>query len=421
MIRLCFYRRSSYPIFDGRAPGTFGGADVRAVLLARELAKRPGFRVCFVVGDSGQPERQHFDGVEVVVDRPSFPRYHRAVRHAYYEFRKTEVIASSPPWLRPRGFRWGLLWQVPLLAFHAGPHLLAARFRQPRVRRVLTEGHDAVCCFGATTEAADVVASCQRSGARSVVFVTGDSQLYCRHPKSFPEMIDYSPRDAELMDYALTHADHIVVQTVDQQQLLHKEFNRSSVVVRNPVEIRPTPKTGTPRYVLWIGRADLVHKRSDRLVELAKRCPDVPFHAIVGPWQPGILERTKRTAPPNLTILERAPPAEISSLLRDAAVLVNTSASEGFPNAFLQAAMMAVPVVSLKVDPDGFCQSHGCGIACRDDMEQMAREVLALWRDAASRELIGRRGREFVLREHSLATSVTQLAALFEQLYGERE
>ena len=413
MIQVCFYRPESYAAFDPGHGGTFGGADVRAVLLASGLADRPGFQVRFVVADTGQPARQKFGNVEVVADDAPAAAYVRRVRRASEGFRRAFVGGK----LRWAGLRPTLVGQVPLLVWHrlAGETWLMNRRAKP-CREFVQSSH-VVCCFGATSEAAGIVASCRRFGSRSVIFVTGDSQLACGADDDSKER-NYSSQEGRLIAEALSTADCIVLQTEDQALILRERFGRAGVVLRNPVVIPAEPLPAEGRYVLWIGRADLTHKRSDLLLELARRCPQIPFRAVMGSWQPGVLEAHLAKLPPNLHLIERATPDEVLTLIRQAAMLVNTSASEGFPNAFLQAAVQEVPILSLKVDPDGFLTQRGAGIVCRDDLPSLATAVAKLWEDPARRALLGKQGRRAAIEQHRLEDRIDDLAELLRNVHA---
>lgn len=404
-LRVCVYRAGAHAAMDPTIRRTFGGAEIHAVLTARLLARRPDVRVRFVVDYVGQAVQQPVDGMEVEAPRRRLhdcrAAYEWLVSHCYNRFRSCAAVSARFPWLHVQRPSAGLLWQVPLLAWHKLLTSVPWPARRPARRPALTRDADVVCCFGATADAADVVLSCRRSGIPSVLFVMGDSELLCREPARFAELVDYSPHSARLMAYALAQADCVIVQTGRQQRLLAEAFGRRGIVLGNPVEIPSTPGPAAQRrFVLWIGRADLVHKRSDLLLQTCRACPAVPFRAIVNRWQAGVFEEACRQAPPNLQIIDRASPAEVAQLLRQSVLLVNTSASEGFPNAFLQAAAEAVPVISLTVDPDGFCAEHGCGIACGGQFEPFAEHIDRLWHDRAACLEIGRRGRAYVLRHH---------------------
>jgi glycosyltransferase involved in cell wall biosynthesis len=93
--------------------------------------------------------------------------------------------------------------------------------------------------------------------------------------------------------------------------------------------------------------------------------------------------------------------AEVNELLARAHVLVNTSEHEGFPNTFIQAWMREVPVVSLRIDPDGVLGREGIGVLAQTE-EQLVEAVRILVTDPAKRAAYGVRARQHAMLRHSM-------------------
>ena len=72
----------------------------------------------------------------------------------------------------------------------------------------------------------------------------------------------------------------------------------------------------------------------------------------------------------NLNFLGEQSLAQVNERLWACRLVVNTSQTEGFPNTFIQAWARFVPVVSLKVDPDGVIARHQLGF-CSGDFSRM--------------------------------------------------
>ena len=158
---------------------------------------------------------------------------------------------------------------------------------------------------------------------------------------------------AEVCYWLIRQADAIVVQTEAQQRMLQKRFDRESTVIANPIDVGWWSDRGTgaadavsgeqDRYVLWVGRAESVHKRPRLLIDLARRCPEIPFLMILNPKDQAVEDQIRRDAPQNVRIVSSVPYDEMPRVMSRAALLVNTSSMEGFPNVFLQAAACNVP------------------------------------------------------------------------------
>jgi glycosyltransferase involved in cell wall biosynthesis len=419
-LRVCFLRSAAYGLFDPTSPTVFGGAEVRSFLMATGLAAQPEFAVSFLVADEGQPGRQQFGNVCVCVLVRSF------FERVYQGYRKSIDPVPTFPWIRLRTFRFALMWQLPLLLFHrVFIHGWAkGRPRQPRVRRFYRDlGVDVFCCFGANEETADVIATCKKFGGRVILFLIHDAEV-AELNRSANVLNPTTLVLSDIIRFGLTQADHVVAQTTYQVDQLARHYGRHAALIRNPVDLsRPPRAVGSSRgaYALWIGRAgepDVIHKRPELCWALARQCPEVPVLAVLNASSPVQFAQLLADKPANVRVVQRVPYAESAELYRQAAVFLNTSASEGFPNTFLQAAAHGVPVLSLSVDPDGMLARHGAGIACAGDLEHMAGELRRLWADSAEAARLGQLARAYVEREHDLQLSVGRLANLLRDVAG---
>jgi glycosyltransferase involved in cell wall biosynthesis len=97
-------------------------------------------------------------------------------------------------------------------------------------------------------------------------------------------------------------------------------------------------------------------------------------------------------------MMGRRPHDEVSSVLSRAALLVNTSEVEGFPNAYLEAWNHGVPVVTFN-DVDGIIAANRIGVVVAS-LEQMVNTVRTL-EPAAARSAMGDAGRRYVAERFS--------------------
>jgi glycosyltransferase involved in cell wall biosynthesis len=111
------------------------------------------------------------------------------------------------------------------------------------------------------------------------------------------------------------------------------------------------------------------------------------------------------------------PLEEVNALLAKAAVFVNTSRAEGFPNTFIQAWMREVPVLSLQVNPDNVLERHQVGICAQNNHDRMKEELLNLLEHPVLRHRIGRRARKYAESRHSL-DNADELIRLFDEFQG---
>jgi glycosyltransferase involved in cell wall biosynthesis len=162
-------------------------------------------------------------------------------------------------------------------------------------------------------------------------------------------------------------------------------------------------KKPTTPIVFWAARLDREIKRPDLFIQLAKLLPSAKFQ-IAGGRRSEDYYRTFRVAVdsvPNLDYVGAIPFHQIEQYFANAAIFVNTSPREGFPNTFLQAWGNGIPVVSLNVDPDEIICKYDLGFHS-GNFNQMVRDVKLLLQDERLREELGQNGRHYVEREHNI-------------------
>jgi glycosyltransferase involved in cell wall biosynthesis len=216
----------------------------------------------------------------------------------------------------------------------------------------------------------------------------------------------------------LQDVDAIVAQTTAQRDMLRQRFGRSATVIANPVDVaewdarRQPPAgleetAGLDRYVLWVGRAESVHKRPQVCLEVARRCPEISFLMVMNPRDPHVEATVRRDAPPNVRILSAVPFARMSAVFARAAAFISTSSLEGFPNVFLQAALSRVPIASLEVG-EAFLQHIGSGHFAHGDLDDLCRAIRGFWNTSPDDSVLDT-ARATVTREHGLAETSAAL------------
>lgn len=228
--------------------------------------------------------------------------------------------------------------------------------------------------------------------------------------------------EAKLSDklylFAKKHADEILVQTQQQQNLIRKNIGLSSIVIPNghcvPIRIRKNNSTT----ILWL--ASLKRwKQPELFIELARCCQNLDCKFVLAGRQSDkgylgeLLEQMNGVS--NIEYIGGVTFEESNELIGRASVFVNTSKYEGFPDTFIQAWMRETPTVSLNVDPDDVIKNYKLGFHS-GSFVQMVKDVRFLVENEEVKQEMGRNARKYALREHDVKKIVPKYIELFQSL-----
>jgi glycosyltransferase involved in cell wall biosynthesis len=199
-------------------------------------------------------------------------------------------------------------------------------------------------------------------------------------------------------------------------------------MIHGGVRIPPPPDGSLKqRAVLWVGTFRWF-KHPERFLDLAASFPDVPFWMAGGSWIGGDENearsvdalRARAAALPHVRVFGLLPNDGVLDLLRRAALLVNTSDVEGFPQTFLEAWTTGTPVVTCGIDPDEVLCRHGLGLHAAEPGD-LAGAVRRLLDDEPLRLQMGRQCYDYVRDRHDLARIAGEYETLFRELLDRRE
>jgi glycosyltransferase involved in cell wall biosynthesis len=250
---------------------------------------------------------------------------------------------------------------------------------------------------------------------RFAFWMASDSDPQCRVPGA-----SRLPRSQRWPAYqGMRRADVLLAQSTGQQALAREHLGCESELLPNiwpgPYELSPPQRT--TESVLWVGSIRSV-KRPLLMVELAAKLPDIPF-TMVGGVSRGdeqLYEQLVAAAGqrPNLDFRGFVPPNEVDRHYAQAALLVCTSAVEGFPNTFLHAWGRGRPVVTT-YDPAGLVAQENLGVAVAS-VPEAAAAVRSLWDTPERCQEIGARASRYVQAHHHPDVIIGQLEQLFQRL-----
>jgi glycosyltransferase involved in cell wall biosynthesis len=352
--KICIVGLDSYGMLSGEGDLRYiGGESVQHVLLARAW-RDLGHDVSMIVHDEGQGPKRVIDGIT-----------------AYAAHTRTGGIPGL-------------------------------RFFHPRASRLVgalsTADADVYYQSPAGVNTGFTAWFTKMTGRTFVFRVASDSDCEKEHPR-----IRFL-RDRMLFDFGLKRAHVVAAQTAHQQRMLRDNHGIEAPVINMMVE--PPQRLGMPVEkdidVLWLSNLRAL-KRPELALELARQMPDVKFTLAGGPMPGGqtyyddVVAAAARL--PNVTMLGAVRYSDTGGLIDRAKIFLNTSSIEGFPNTFLQSWVRGVPVVSF-FDPDGLVNRLQLGriATSLDDMREGLRGLIDV---PVYRENVGRRAREYALREYT--------------------
>ncbi len=322
---ICFVSLKAYRVLSGRDDiNHIGGAEVQQVLIAHWLVKR-GFSVRFVTLDYGQPDGVNISGITV------------------YKAYEKEAGIRGLRFVYPR---WTGLWKALALA-----------------------DADVYYHRGAECETGQVSMWCRLHHRKFIFAAASETDCHRALPR-LPAM-----KDRFLYRVGIRQADAVIAQTSIQQELLLEDMGIRAFCVPNCGRMSSAtrskvvpPRAGDWKLsVLWVGRFAGV-KRLEWLLDVANLCPKTEFTVIGDSNQASDYTRSlheRGNQMPNVRLLGRVPYQEMGRYYQDSQVLCCTSIHEGFPNTFLEAWDLGLPVIST-FDPDGVIASEGLGWIVQD-------------------------------------------------------
>ena len=219
----------------------------------------------------------------------------------------------------------------------------------------------------------------------------------------------------------------VVAQSEDQRLLALENMPSLPRVVHIPsfaVPARGQPQASQePDTFLWFGRT-VAEKQPLRYVELARSLPQarftmIPTDVALNPQLLSEIQAAAKAAP-NLVILDPLPHEQLSELIARSVAVVNTSTLEGMPNAFLEAWLAGVPVLTYEFDPDGVVADRQLGVAAGASRDRFVAGARELWESRSERKEIAQRVRAHVAETHSVEAVGARWGALIEELQRDR-
>ena len=387
-IKVCFLNLYGYSLFNMETQYAFGGSEVRSWLLCTGLAQRFGYDVTCIVYNHGQNVKERYGNVAVCP-------------HGFYKSDEMPIRKANPASPdRNQCINRDVTGTAPSTSDETYDLMNA----------------DIYCSFGVSNVSAGLASYCQANGKKFILFSGWDGDFAPEYrPGSTGRNIYGAENDRCYAAIAL--ADRIVVQSQYQAAICRERFGKTPIIMTNPIDMSyvQVPSRKNRETVLWIGKSDW-RKQPELFLELARRFPQTKFCMIMSLALPDRHASILNACPPNVEILEYVPYREIEKYFAKAFVFISTSKSEGFPNAFLQAAKYGVPILTLHVDPDGFIAKNDCGVCAEGDFEKLAYVLHLMINDDISAKHYCENILQYVKANHPLEDKVSELEEIIHDI-----
>ncbi|MDT8302439.1 MAG: glycosyltransferase family 4 protein [Sedimentisphaerales bacterium] len=372
--RICFVAHNAYGALAGKDTGHIGGIERQQSLMAKWLAKR-GYKVSMITWDEGQEDNQVINGIRT----------------------------------------------LQMCTFNAG--IKGLRFLYPKwtsLCRAMRRANADIYYYNCgDLGLGQVVMWCHRHGRKCVYSVASN-------PDCDPKLPVLKPlRERILYKYGLKHVDSVIVQTQHQQQMLREGFGINSTVIPMPCEgssknekIRLEKAKEESVHVLWVGRISK-EKRFEWLLDVAVQCPQIIFD-IVGAantdsdYTSSLIKRASGIR--NVKMHGRISHQEMSKYYSSSNILCCTSAYEGFPNTFLEAWSVGIPVVST-FNPDDVIQKKGLGFVA-NDVEEIVSRLMEITQSPETWQRASKAAKQYYQEHHAIDVSLPRFERLFLDVAG---
>lgn len=210
-------------------------------------------------------------------------------------------------------------------------------------------------------------------------------------------------------------SDFVIVQTNEQKKLLKENFQKEGYLIKMafPITTNDAHQEKYPLIIVWIGTIAHI-KQPQIFIEIAKNISNQKFVMIGGESDdPNFFTEIKCEAEkiPNMQFLGSVEFHKIDIILSECSILVNTSCYEGYPNAFIQAMIHSIPIVSLNANPDNILTNYNMGFHSQN-FKQMVQDIQKLIDNPNLLKKMGQNGRNYAEKEHDLEKNIYQLIDL---------
>ena len=420
-MRITIVALNAFPLIESGTGRNIGGLETFAWNLARGLAGNELDQIQFLVRSEYACNSRKYQGVQVdFICEPC-----REIRQSVSKAIEIDSVRKMP---RIKALQLGLLWKIPLLAFRK---VFFPRYSEANSIAVAIEhfNPDAIVTLGVNQTSTILGELARDRNIPIALWLQSNADL----DRNLFEKVGFVDRYGVRSEHAqacLRLCRNIVCQTQTQldrlkeMECIESDSQTQPVCsnhIPNPIDTSVFRSAETsPDYrsgVLWIGRADRFHKRPHLAIEIAARCPDIPFTMILNPSEDAVYREILDAKPPNVAIVDFVPASEMSKRMSSAWLFLSTGSAdyEGFPNVFLEASASGTPIVSLE-DFDQFLTRSVGGLSGDGRVDQVVENILRLHTSPTVWMQLSRNSRKYVCEHHERTAVVQKFRTWLESL-----
>jgi hypothetical protein len=378
-VKICFHVLNAYSLFDSSSGHIFGGAELRASLFAKELAKDTKYKVDFITLNHGQRKKQTLEGVNVIADQ-------------YYADENFRPAAKN--------------------YFTRFAHKLKTLFgisNNPRTESLRKSDADLYILFGISGLNRRVVEFCLQNSKRLALFFASDEELNLSDG-------NFLNLNKDLISGTVNAANLIFCQNQFQMRQLEQLFQKKGILLLNPININVEyldKSNDSNKKIIWIGKSNHV-KDPLMLVDLAKANPDKQFVMFCNNSDKMLHHEVKKELPDNVLFFDNANNEEVEKRLALSHILVSTSVKEGFANVFLMAGKYSLPVITTMVDPNDYIKTNKCGLVCERENSRLNEAVNELYNNKKYYKELAFNHYSYVKNNHASKNIITKFKSVIE-------
>ena len=190
---------------------------------------------------------------------------------------------------------------------------------------------------------------------------------------AYPKLRTLKKIPGKIQDIGVRFTDIVLAQNSSQVKGFKVNYQKDSQLIKSIAGKlnQDIADTVVEKFdVLWVGNS-LPKKRFEVVIALAKLMPELIFAIAMNRADKGryLLAQEQSKPLSNVIFLGQTSPDKMETNFSKAKLYLNTSTQEGFPNTFLQAWQVGVPVISLSVDPDNIIIDNQLGMLASENFD----------------------------------------------------